>query len=482
MSHKAFTIPITEVVDLLGLERDPRSRDGASSFNVKCPFCSTARTRKYHMNINVQKNVYFCPKCMDASAGGSGALDLYGRVRLGTPLMPGRNGAELYHKLATELEGCSRMSNHAIRNDKPVVEDICPAENKALDKAYRTLLTLPYLALNRKHGRNLLGRGLDRDTIEEGLYASFPAAESVLANHEKADKVAVWYDKYGCESYRKSSPILRYYKKEDLLVGLLIASDVLHKGAKLDNVPGFFKLKGAWCFRYDYGMAIPTVAIDGNIVGIQVRRDVATEKGLRYMTLSSKDLDCGVTTGIARTHVATDHEIDENTAIFITEGPLKANIILHLLRGRGASNIAVIAIQGVNNTKELPAIAKILTGKGVKEIMSAFDMDKTGNLAVARAAGNVKKIFTDAGLKVQTLCWDAEYAKVKYAELAALCKKNAISVPQQCGDIYKDVHSLAVLLNSKGIEYNVKWVNGKKYKDHWREKSKGMDDYLSNYQ
>ena len=477
MSQKAFSIPITDVVDLLGLEIDPKGRNG-TSFNVKCPFCANARTRKYHMNINTQKNVYFCPKCMDASPAGSGALDLYGRVRLGTPLIPGRNGAELYHKLATELEG-----EHCYTR-KPAVqpvlpEEIYPASNEILNKAYSILLSRPYFTLNRKHGKNLIKRGLDRDSIASGMYASFPPVERLASEIPFFEEASAWYDKAHCETYRKTSPILKYYSKESIIVGLCIAKDVRNMGADLTNVPGFFKIKGSWCFRYDQGMAIPTVAIDGNIVGIQVRRDVATAAGLRYMTLSSKGLDCGVTTGIARTHVARDCEIADDTSVFITEGPLKANVILHLLRERGTKNIAVVAIQGVNNTKELPAIAKKLCESGVKRVYSAFDMDKTGNLSVARAAGTIKKILSDSGLEVTSICWDKEYGVKKYSELSELCCKHKLVIPKSTGDVFEDIYKLAVLLNQNNVEYNTKLVNGKVYKDHWDDSSKGLDDYLN---
>ena len=31
---------------------------------------------------------------------------------------------------------------------------------------------------------------------------------------------------------------------------------------------------------------------------------------------------------------------------------------------------------------------------------------------------------------------------------------------------------------ANNIEYNVRYENGKKYKDHWRAETKGLDDYL----
>ena len=155
MPHQAFTIPITDVVDILGLERNPRDRAGASSFNVRCPFCDPPG-KHYHMNINTEMNVYFCPRCMDTyTQKNTGALDLYGQVRLGTPLIPGVNGKYIYHTLMCELE--SKTPNYnSVRSIPVEVEEIYPAANSDLDKVYRALLSLPSLALTRRHGSNLV--------------------------------------------------------------------------------------------------------------------------------------------------------------------------------------------------------------------------------------------------------------------------------------------------------------------------------------
>ena len=45
---RQFPISIDSVVGLLGLERSPRYRHGAVSYNVRCPFCDD---RKFHMKF-----------------------------------------------------------------------------------------------------------------------------------------------------------------------------------------------------------------------------------------------------------------------------------------------------------------------------------------------------------------------------------------------------------------------------------------------
>lgn len=476
MPHQAFTIPITDVVDILGLERNPRDRAGASSFNVRCPFCDPPG-KHYHMNINTEMNVYFCPRCMDTyTQKNTGALDLYGQVRLGTPLIPGVNGKYIYHTLMCELE--SKTPNYnSVRSIPVEVEEIYPAANSDLDKVYRALLSLPSLALTRRHGSNLVQRGLDRNAILQGGYASLRPADSLIKMHPNARKVYEWYNSHNIGRVKANSNALKYYTKSEIIAGLLLANDLIKLGLSLERIPGFFKLEGRWCFRYDQGMLIPTVALDGNIVGMQVRRDVTTKAGLRYMTVSSKGLEGGVTTRIARTHVVKNGPIDANTTVFVTEGPLKANVIVHLMSKRSNAAVAVVAVQGVTNTKELPEIARSLYESGVRSVYSALDMDKTGNMSVAQAGRTMKKIFAEKGINMVPLCWDKEYAEIKYAELADICKSHDLPVPET-DNVFDDIFTMAKDLSSRSIDYNVYVVNGKEYKNHWRDETKGLDDYL----
>ena len=58
-----------DVIPLLGIEMPP---SGRSSYNVQCPCCDDS-PRKKHLNINLKKDVYRCPRC-----GISGGIfDLY---------------------------------------------------------------------------------------------------------------------------------------------------------------------------------------------------------------------------------------------------------------------------------------------------------------------------------------------------------------------------------------------------------------------
>ena len=66
---------ISDVIRLLGL---PPAPAGRLSYYIPCPCCDSGRDR--HMNINLQKDVFRCPRCGEAG----GIFDLYS-LYTGTP-------------------------------------------------------------------------------------------------------------------------------------------------------------------------------------------------------------------------------------------------------------------------------------------------------------------------------------------------------------------------------------------------------------
>jgi len=469
-----FSIPIEDIVDLLGLERSPRNHPGARSIKVHCPFCGH---KGYTMDVDVVNCVYHCFHCPEEMQKHTGALDLYSRVRVGQPSYQ-LDRKEVFRRLCEEL-GKGKAQSAVNRKSRKEDSNIYPADDTALNAAYRALLQLPYLKLDRKHVENLMRRGLPEEVIRQGNYASTPEGWTIVKRHPCGKKVSDWYWSHGIEEIRKESSVLSRYRWKDVAAGILIADDLLGQGIDLNGIPGFYKITSQrWAFRYDAGMLIPTVSYEGNIVGIQTRRDVPTKKRLRYMTLSSKGLPCGVTTGISRTHVAHSADaISKNTQVYITEGPLKADIVLWHLMEQGLKDVAVIALQGVKNTREIPEIAEKLHESGVRTAYSAFDMDKCGNIAVADADKALRRIFRDSGIEVETVVWDADYAKKKKTELAALADDNHIEFASS-GNDFADIGRLAKLLTDRHIEYDARYVNGRKIKNHWRQETKGYDDYL----
>lgn len=483
MPHEKFSFSIQDVVDVLGLERNPRSPAGARSYSVRCPLCGD---KGYHMNINLEKDVYRCFKCSDNK--GTGALDLYGRVRFGTPLIPGRNGNghELFEALCKELNAPVDPQQRP-RPKEVYVQEILPAPDDKLDKVYRTLFSLPYLRLNRYHASELMKRGFQEDVIRMHGYGSMPSGEKLLKRHPDAEAVSKWYKENKIEETRKADPILQRFKPADIMAGFLIATDICKAGVEPRNVPGFFILLGRWCFHAGPGIMIPTINFYGQYVGLQVRRDVTSQKGIRYMTVSSKGLPFGPTADIARTHVITSGQITPNTTVIFTEGPLKADVIHYLLYRLGVTDVAVVAVHGVNNTKELPKVVDQLRMCGVTVAQSALDMDKTGNLQVARCGRAIREIFEKGGIELQTLCWDEPYAWRKLVELQELCWNNKLPFPENPQNPFFAIYECAETLSANKVPYNLaknpdgtiqKTRDGKEIKDAWDKKTKGYDDFL----
>ena len=469
-----FSVPIEDIVDLLGLERSPKNHPGARSIKVHCPFCDH---KGYTLDVDVVNCVYHCFHCPDDMQKNTGALDLYSRVRLGAPL-------NMLDRKKVFIQLCNELGDKAPRQTQyrpaTVIQDenIYPADDNSLNAAYSALLSLPYLKLSRKHAENLMERGLPEKIAYKGKFASLPPSNVLIKNHPDGERMSKWYWNHNLEEFRKNNASLANYRWKDVVAGLLIATDLVRKGVNLRGVPGFFHLTPKkWAFRYDTGMLIPTISYEGNIVGIQTRRDTVMKSGLRYMTLSSKGLPDGVTSNIARTHVVHNREISKNTTVLVTEGPLKADIIFWFLTRNKKANIAVIALQGVKNVREIPMIATKLREAGVTAVQSAFDMDKCGNVAVADASVALRALFHKEGIRVNTLVWDEEYALKKLAELLQLATQNGIDF-KPTGNCFVDIASLAKIFTAKKIEYNVKIVDGKKMKDAWGP-LKGYDDYLN---
>ena len=98
-----FSIPIEDIVDLLGLERSPKNHPGARSIKVHCPFCGHDG---YTMDVDVVSCVYHCFHCPEEMQKHTGALDLYSRVRMGAPSYQ-LNRKEVFHRLCDELDRSS---------------------------------------------------------------------------------------------------------------------------------------------------------------------------------------------------------------------------------------------------------------------------------------------------------------------------------------------------------------------------------------
>lgn len=474
MPRNAFPVSIDTVVDLLHLEKDPHSNPGAASYYVKCPFCG--KGNKYHMNISRAKDTYRCVKC-SGDARNLGVLDLYGRVRFGTPVTSS-NSKKLFAELMNEVNGGSRPVSAASRtDDRPEWSEIKPASAGQLNKVYSAMLKLPYLKLTAAHLENLRKRGLDDDVIAENGYASVTAAW--IAEHpdyKKAESLYVEKDIYG---EKKKLRISRDSKKL-LLAGMLIANDLKKQSLDLKGVPGFFKLKGVWFMRVTEGIAIPTRNSLGQIVGIQVRTDKAMKDGLRYLTLSSKDLPEGPNVKISRIHFPLRNpKLTEDTKVILTEGPLKADTASLLYEKVYHKPAYFIALQGVSNTKDLPGYIDLFKVNGIHTVYNGLDMDKLTNPNVAKACKSIASAMKLYDMSFRQMYWDLEYAVTVEEQMKKICEIHNVEYLETQGRIQLRILENTMNLFEKGIEYKdeVSKVTGEET-DNWNPRTKGIDDML----
>lgn len=93
---------IFSMIDIVGLLGLPFPKHNESSYNIHCPCCDDARDpRNKHLNINLRKNVFCCPKC----GLGGGMFDMYAYFAN----VPRK---DVYKELC-EGEGCTEASDKA---------------------------------------------------------------------------------------------------------------------------------------------------------------------------------------------------------------------------------------------------------------------------------------------------------------------------------------------------------------------------------
>ena len=263
---------MVDVIPLLGLPTPPA---GKSSYNLPCPCCEDKPKGK-HLNINLRKDVFRCPRC----GFSGGVLDLYAAFA-------GVSREEAYKALA---------GKRTFRAPAPRVEKKPQAEeNPLLDvdarhATYQALLSR--LSLATDHRENLLSRGLSPEEIHRLGY--------------------------------KTTPVLGFAS---------LAKRLREKGLYLAGVPGFYKNQGQWTLKIPgRGILIPVRDIQGQIQGLQVRLDNVERRKFRWVSSAGLEEGCGAKTWV---HLAGE----PRPLMLLTEGPMKADVI-HFLTGQTVLAVA----------------------------------------------------------------------------------------------------------------------------------------------
>jgi len=193
---------------------------------------------------------------------------------------------------------------------------------------------------------------------------------------------------------------ITYYKYKSLLGGshLELASKIATQG-KVAGVPGFYrdtegiKLSGA------AGLLIPIKSLDCLTVGCQIRRDTYDGTGAKYVWLSSSGFRYGSSPSTP-THVSFPLELITTTYCYVTEGPLKADIV-SFYTGAPCLGIPGVTAWG----KALSILAELLP----LNVVLAFDSDRFENPAVERAYESFKAKLLQNKFNLFVAIWPREH-------------------------------------------------------------------------
>ena len=255
---------IADIVAMLDLPIPP---SGQSSYYVSCPCCDED-PRKKHLNINLVKDVFRCPRC-----GVSGGMfDLYS-------LYTGVPREKVYRAIANKFESpvVLEQIKKRVPLELPKVQEYPLTDIETRNATYSTLLSK--LTLAQDHRENLRSRGLTDDDIERCGYKSTPA--------------------FGTE---------------------MIAKKLQTEGLYLSGVPGFYRTeRDTWTFANECrGVLIPV-----RVQGLQIRRDNVKKRKFRWFSSTDRKDGCRAESW---THLAGP----VRNKILLTEGPMKADIIYAL--------------------------------------------------------------------------------------------------------------------------------------------------------
>lgn len=258
---------------------------------------------------------------------------------------------------ARRLEGTRAAVPGALQCTRPEPILRQGAEILRRDAVYQRLLRM--LPLSPEHYIALLARGLPIDMIEVLEYATLP------------------------ERGRLS-----------------LAQRLLKEGHDLRRVPGFARSKpgGWWQLFGASGILIPVRDEAGCILALQVRSNKSG--GPRYRWLSTPDSDRrfgGASSG-APCHVAGREHLGTAHQVWITEGPLKADVAAHFLQA------PVLGVAGVANWRRaVPVIKRLRSATAV--LAFDRDVDAATREAVGRNQAELGAALGRLGFRVLRATW-----------------------------------------------------------------------------
>lgn len=278
------------------------------------------------------------------------------------------------------------------------VDIISPQSNDKLDKVYRALLDM--LILEPNHREYLLNEGWTDELIRENHIKSFPVED--FTRFKNKDNT----EYFSKNPWRKTLG--------ERLSGMF----------DLTGVPGAYKnKKGIWTFAGQSGILFPLYDELHQIYRLRVRLDHVSSGG-KYRNFSSwkQDEDAAkqgflmnkYTLGCqADNHLGfyVNETRDDMYICYITEGEKKGIIGEHLLKA------PFISVPGVNSYAKLTVGEQgkrpidLLSRKGVKMFIIAFDADKSVNAKVLASQQRTIDLLKAEGFLIGLAEWDAALGK-----------------------------------------------------------------------
>lgn len=344
-------IHIYDIIPLIGIPEPP---SGRRSYNISCPCCDTSPRGK-HLNINLTKDVFCCPRCHFSG----GVFDLYAyyakvdRADVRDTLIKElglKDSGPFHHEGSKHRRGQQTITRPILQDIELPLTDI-----DARHETYTALLSK--LSLASDHRENLLSRGMTEEMIQRNGYKTMPVA--------------------GFSA---------------------IAKQLHEEGYYLAGVPGFYHdTDGSWTINKEKrGILVPARTPEGKIQGLQVRLDFIKKGKFRWLTSIGKQDGCKAE---CWTHIAGE----PTSTILLTEGPMKADIIHHI------TGQTVIAVPGVNSLNHLKETLEYVQSKGTTKIMTVFDMDYLKNPHVKDGYFNLATLLAQVGFEYGTYLWDPQY-------------------------------------------------------------------------
>lgn len=452
------TFNITDVARTLGLRYIGAGKNGEQIY--RCPFCGDSRKHPYkgHLYLNPRSGKYWCARCWT----GGYAVGLYARVM-------GVDNKTAYKELLKH------------KNVSSAVLDIPEAEEEVIedvpyrDRVYREFLSL--LTLHGRHKSDLLRRGLSEEAISKNGYKSLP--DDPRSRWTVCRALSKKYDLSGVPGfYQKKSKKGKTYwdctpgpgylipvrDVEGQIQGFQIRCD--NPGQLTVYAPGKIKIAARYidtetgeattcttevvvpCEGLDALFTVPPLKV-GDTVQIKLNKNAADvvwyvsgpavigRGDKKYIWFSSPEAGAN-----AVPHV-TSVSKEVSKKVWITEGPLKADIASFLLKE------TFVGIPGVGAWRPVKGVVAQLKPN---IITVAFDADWRTNKNVFQAVNQLVADLKKDGYQVTIASWDPALGKGIDDVAVTLHHRQTIEATTPAGASVKRTTEVTVKVSSEAVQ------------------------------